>query len=276
MPDRAKDDRADRATHSPPNSLSLSFSTFCQPPLPPPPPPSLSSPPPPPPPPLSPLPPSPFPSPPPPPPSPFFPSSLSPSPPPPPPPSLPPLPPPSSALSSPTPFPPPSPPPPPPSPPSLPPPSSSTLPPPPPPSPPPSSFPPAPLSHRAARARRKARSAARFRGHGSARRNIRGRRQGRRDDPAPDADAVQPDGTYLPVLTCAQCGGRVFGNGSVLWAVDTQTRMPIAGPFLTHVHCYELFAQHFVALWPTVTLGSDSLSTFIAKLIAHSQLWLGA
>jgi hypothetical protein len=83
---------------------------------------------------------------------------------------------------------------------------------------------------------------------------------------------LQPDGTCLPVLTCAQCGGRVLGNGSVLWVVDTQTRMPIAGPFLTHVHCYGRFAQPFVALWPIVTLGSDSLSTFIANLIAYSQL----
>lgn len=87
---------------------------------------------------------------------------------------------------------------------------------------------------------------------------------------------LQPDGQYLPILTCAHCSQQVFGNGNVLWAVDPQTRALIAGPYLTHEHCYDLFAEPLVAQWPTITWVSDSLSTFMTSLIAFSQVELGA
>jgi hypothetical protein len=84
------------------------------------------------------------------------------------------------------------------------------------------------------------------------------------------------DGDHWPILTCTYCSQPVQGTGNVLWTIDPQTRVPIAGPFLTHAHCHDSFAQQVTQLWPTATWSRDALSTFMAKLIAFSQVELGA
>lgn len=80
------------------------------------------------------------------------------------------------------------------------------------------------------------------------------------------------DGEHWPILACNYCGQQVQGTGNVVWTIDPQTRVPIAGPFLTHENCHDLFAQVVAMQWPNATWSGDALSAFMAKLIAYNQL----